>query len=143
MFRTARTDTSVYVRRDVKSSNVLLTRDGTAKLGDLGLAAIVNDSFDFQDISVGHFAYMAPELVLGMECTTKVCFDFKPLSLTRMRPAEAEPGPGRDFLGSMQAVVGNNTKRAGQRHDWVTRLALQHGLMNESCTAAVCTGGRV
>ena len=60
------------MRRDVKSSNVLLTRDGTAKLADLGLAAIVNDAFDFQDISVGHFAYMAPELVLGMECTAKV-----------------------------------------------------------------------
>jgi serine/threonine protein kinase len=57
---------------DVKSSNVLLTRDGAAKLADLGLAAAVNERFDFQDISVGHFAYMAPELVLGIECTTKV-----------------------------------------------------------------------
>ena len=59
-------------RSDVKSSNVLLTRDGAAKLSDLGLAAAVNERFDFQDISVGHFAYMAPELVLGIECTTKV-----------------------------------------------------------------------
>ena len=59
-------------RSDVKSSNVLLTRDGAAKLADLGLAAVVNERFDFQDISIGHFAYMAPELVLGMECTTKV-----------------------------------------------------------------------
>jgi len=59
-------------RRDVKSSNVLLTRDGAAKLADLGLAGVVADGFDFQDISVGHFAYMAPELLLGLECTSKV-----------------------------------------------------------------------
>ena len=51
---------------------MLLTRDGAAKLADLGLAAVVSDSFDFQDISVGHFAYMAPELLLGLECTSKV-----------------------------------------------------------------------
>ena len=51
---------------------MLLTRDGAAKLADLGLAAAVNQRLDLHRISVGHFACMAPEVLLGTECTYKV-----------------------------------------------------------------------
>jgi len=73
------------VHRDIKSKNVLLTRDGCAKLGDVGLAHFVaedgmrhvkkaaEDEEQQQGrpytavltTAAGTFAWMAPELVLG------------------------------------------------------------------------------
>ncbi|MCS6852890.1 MAG: serine/threonine protein kinase [Gemmataceae bacterium] len=56
------------VHRDVKPANVLVSRDGTAKLTDLGLALIVNDALRHSLDSpaaeagiAGTAAYMAPE----------------------------------------------------------------------------------
>jgi class 3 adenylate cyclase len=54
------------VHRDLKPSNVWLTADGTAKLGDFGLAAVVDRSrLTLEGAMIGTIAYMAPEQALG------------------------------------------------------------------------------
>ncbi|PRW45625.1 hypothetical protein C2E21_6054 [Chlorella sorokiniana] len=56
---------------DIKSSNVLLTGSGTAKLADVGAAHIQRGTYlsELPAGSVGTFAWMAPEMMLGQKCT--------------------------------------------------------------------------
>ena len=60
------------VHRDLKPGNVWLTADGTAKIGDFGLAIDLGRSRLTQHgMMVGTFGYMPPEQALGGEVTPK------------------------------------------------------------------------
>jgi serine/threonine protein kinase len=50
---------------DLKSSNVLLASDGTAKIADVGLAALISRSYLSQMAPAGTWAWVAPEVILG------------------------------------------------------------------------------
>lgn len=60
------------IHRDVKSNNILLTRDGVAKIGDVGMAKITMDGYLTRDGALGTMAWAAPELLLGEKCSEKV-----------------------------------------------------------------------
>jgi len=59
------------VHRDVKPGNIMVTRDGTAKLCDMGLARPVEQGITVTEsqMVVGTPAYMAPEQATGAELT--------------------------------------------------------------------------
>jgi len=56
---------------DLKSSNVLIAGDGTAKISDVGLAALISRSYLSQMAPAGTWAWVAPEVILGGRVTIK------------------------------------------------------------------------
>ncbi|GAB4815748.1 hypothetical protein N2152v2_002794 [Parachlorella kessleri] len=57
------------VHFDLKSPNILLSRDGTAKVGDVGMAKVL--AMDYVSGVVSTLAWAAPEILWGQRCTAK------------------------------------------------------------------------
>lgn len=61
------------LHRDIKSSNILLSEQGVAKIADVGLAKMLNQAgHQSVDNAAGTFNYAAPELLRGGPCTYRV-----------------------------------------------------------------------
>ena len=50
----------------------VLSQDGQAKIGDVGMAKIMSEGYFSHDEAFGTFAWAAPELLLNDRCTDKV-----------------------------------------------------------------------
>ncbi|MBN2075345.1 MAG: protein kinase [Dehalococcoidales bacterium] len=60
------------IHRDLKPGNVWLTDDGSAKIGDFGLAVMIDVSrLTMEGMMVGTVSYMPPEQAMGGEVTPK------------------------------------------------------------------------
>ncbi|BDA51135.1 probable serine/threonine-protein kinase STY8 at C-terminar half [Coccomyxa sp. Obi] len=80
------------VHFDLKSANILLGRDWTAKIADVGLAKILKDGWLSTLREVGTFSWAAPEVLLGRPCTEKVDIYSFGVMLWELSAGEAPPG---------------------------------------------------
>eukprot|EP00511_Aplanochytrium_stocchinoi_P003684 CAMPEP_0204839286 /NCGR_PEP_ID=MMETSP1346-20131115/33612_1 /ASSEMBLY_ACC=CAM_ASM_000771 /TAXON_ID=215587 /ORGANISM="Aplanochytrium stocchinoi, Strain GSBS06" /LENGTH=103 /DNA_ID=CAMNT_0051975887 /DNA_START=98 /DNA_END=405 /DNA_ORIENTATION=- len=51
------------IHRDIKAGNILLTKDGTAKLADFGVSKQLNTMQSKADTAIGTPYWMAPEVI--------------------------------------------------------------------------------
>lgn len=82
------------VHRDIKPGNIVVTRDGTVKVVDFGIARMVDTSKTQTGVLLGTLAYMSPQLVKGERADERseiwavgvLCYEL----LTGQKPFEGE-----------------------------------------------------
>jgi serine/threonine protein kinase len=79
------------IHRDVKGSNLLLSEDGTAKLGDFGVGVQLTDE-EYRTSKKGSPYWMSPQVILNEKYDTKT--DIWSLGITCVELVEGEPPNG-------------------------------------------------
>ena len=97
------------IHRDIKAGNILLTKEGYAKLGDFGVSAQLMHSFSKKISKIGTPYWMSPEVISQSNYDSKC--DIWSLGITCIEMAEGEPPYSeiRTFL-VMKKIISNPPK---------------------------------
>ena len=97
------------IHRDIKAGNILITDDGSAKLGDFGVSAQLTNSISKKISKIGTPYWMSPEVISQQSYDSKC--DIWSLGITCIELAEGEPpySEVRTFL-VMKKILNNPPK---------------------------------
>ena len=110
------------VHRDVKPSNMLVTRDGLLKLGDFGIARAKSDvTLTQAGFVTGSPSYLAPEVAAGQSATP--ASDVWSLGATLYHVVEGEPpyDASENLMGTLYRIVHEEPPRS-DRAGWLEPL---------------------
>lgn len=79
------------MHRDIKSGNILLTRNGEAKLADFGVSARLNSTLQKKNTVIGSPYWMAPEIISKTNDGYDSRADIWSLGITAIEMADSEP----------------------------------------------------
>ena len=105
------------IHRDIKAGNILLTRDGVAKLGDFGVSTQLMNSFSKKISKIGTPYWMSPEVISQNNYDSKC--DIWSLGITCIEMAEGEPpySEVRTFL-VMKKIISSPPKGLTKPNQW-------------------------
>ena len=109
------------IHRDIKSDNILLSLDGSVKLGDFGYAAQLTAEQDKRTTVVGTPSWMAPELVVGSKYDGKV--DIWSMGIVSLEMAEGEPPNLRENpMKALYLTATGPPPSLSEKHKWSTEF---------------------
>ena len=105
------------IHRDIKSGNILLTKNGYAKIGDFGVSTQLMHSFSKKISKIGTPYWMSPEVISQSNYDSKC--DIWSLGITCIEMAEGKPPYSeiRTFL-VMKKIISNPPKGLSNPNLW-------------------------